>query len=75
MKGKHNFKNIAECERQLYHTVEMLKEHKISPAEANAICRVCDSWVKTRKAANSDEMLRRIDGLEALAKAKQKGSA
>ena len=67
---KTNFKNISECERQLYHTVELLKAHKISPSEANAICRVCDSWVKTRKAANSDELIRRIDGLEALAKVK-----
>jgi|GEM_PF-3566226 len=69
---KTNFKNISECERQLYNTVELLKAHKISPAESNAICRVCDSWVKTRKAANSDELIRRIEGLEVLTKAQQK---
>lgn len=69
---KTNFKNIAECERQLYHTVELLKAHKISPSEANAICRVCDSWIKARKSTNSDELMRRLEGLEALTKAQQK---
>lgn len=68
--GKRNYKNIAEAERELFHTNELLKAHKISPSEANAICRVIDSWIKARKSQNSDEMLRRIDGLEALAKAK-----
>ena len=67
---KTNFKSIGECERTLYHTVELLKAHKIAPSEANAICRVCDSWVKTRKASNSDELIRRIEGLEVLAKSK-----
>jgi hypothetical protein len=70
MKGKRNYRNISECERELYHTNELLKAHKISPSEANAICRVCDSWVKTRKAANSDELIRRVEGLEVLAKSK-----
>lgn len=70
--GKRNYKNIAEAERELFHTNELLKAHKISPSEANAICRVIDSWIKARKSANSDELMRRLEGLEALTKAQQK---
>ena len=48
-----------------------MKLHELKPAEAQAMARVCDSWIKARKSANSDEMMRRLDGLEALTKAQQ----
>lgn len=67
---KINYTSIGDCEKELFRINRLLLEHKIKPAEAQAAARVCDSWIKARKAANSDEMLRRLDGLEALAKAK-----
>jgi hypothetical protein len=71
MAGKKNYRNIADCEKELFRINKMLAEHKLKPAEAQAMARVCDSWIKARKSANSDEMMRRLDGLEALQKAKQ----
>jgi len=71
MAGKKNYRNIGDCERELFRINKMLAEHKLKPAEAQAMARVCDSWIKARKSANSDEMMRRLDGLEALTKAQQ----
>ena len=72
MAGKKNYRNIADCEKELFRINKLLAEHKLKPAEAQAMARVCDSWIKARKSANSDELMRRLDGLEALAKAQQK---
>lgn len=72
MTGKKNYRNIADCERELFRINRLLIEHKLKPAEAQAMARVCDSWIKARKSANSDEMIRRLEGLEALTKAQQK---
>lgn len=72
MRGKRNYKNIADCERELFRINQLLKDHKIKPAEAQAMARICDSWIKARKSANSDELMRRLEGLEALTKAQQK---
>ena len=49
-----------------------MEQHKLKPAEAQAMARICDSWIKARKSANSDELMRRLEGLEALTKAQQK---
>lgn len=71
MAGKKNYRNIADCEKELFRINKLLAEHKLKPAEAQAMARVCDSWIKARKSANSDELMRRLDGLEALTKAQQ----
>ena len=71
MTGKKNYRNIADCEKELFRINKLLAEHKLKPAEAQAMARVCDSWIKARKSANSDEMIRRLEGLEALTKAQQ----
>ena len=71
MVGKKNFRSIADCERELFRINELLKAHKLKPAEAQACARICDSWIKARKSANSDELMRRLEGLEVLAKAQQ----
>lgn len=75
MTGKKNYRNIADCEKELFRINKMLADGKIKPTQAQAMCRVIDSWIKARKSANSDEMIRRLEGLEALNKAQQKGSA
>ena len=72
MTGKKNYRNIADCEKELFRINKLLAEHKLKPAEAQAMARVSDSWIKARKSANSDEMIRRLEGLEALTKAQQK---
>ena len=71
MAGKKKYRNIADCEKELFRIYKMLAEHKLKPAEAQAMARVCDSWIKARKSANSDELMRRLEGLEALTKAQQ----
>ena len=68
---KKNYRNIADCEKELFRINKLLAEHKLKPAEAQAMARVCDSWIKARKSANSDELMRRLEGLEALTKAQQ----
>ena len=72
MTGKRNFSNLEDCERELYKTSRMLLEHKVSPSEAQAFSKVCDSWVKTRKMKDTELLLRRVDGLEKLYQAGQK---
>ena len=74
MAGKKNYRNIADCEKELFRINKLLEQHKLKPAEAQAMARICDSWIKARKSANSDEMIRRLEGLEALTKAQQKGA-
>ncbi len=69
MVRKNNYKDIADCERELFRINQLLIAGKIKPAEAQAAARVCSAWISARKSANSDEMLRRLDGLEALTKA------
>ena len=70
--NKRNFRNLEDVERELYKTSMLVLSHKISSSEATAYAKICDSWVKTRKMKDTELLLKRVDGLEALYKAGNK---
>jgi hypothetical protein len=72
MVGKKNFRSFTDCEQQLYKTSQLLLQGKINPSQAQAFAKMCDSWTRTHKMKESEEILRRVSGLEALYKT-QKG--
>ena len=72
MKDKCNFTSIENVEKELYGLSRLLLEHKISPMEAQAFTKVCDSWIKARKVKDNENIIRRIAGLEELYKCAKK---
>ncbi len=72
MVGKKNFRSFTDAEQQLYKTSPVAVQGKINPSQAQAFAKMCDSWARTHKMKESEEILRRVSGLEALYKAQKK---
>jgi len=72
MVGKKNFRSFTDCEQQLYKTSQLLLQDKITATQATAFAKVCDSWTRTHKMKENEEILRRVDGLEKLYKAQKR---
>ncbi len=69
---KTNFKDLAECERALFHISEQVKNGKITPQQAQAYSKICDTWCKARRSQDVQRLIDKVDGLEALYKAFQR---
>jgi hypothetical protein len=72
MVGKKNFRSFTDAEQQLYHTSQLLLQGKVTPSQAQAFAKMVMAWDSTHKMKESEEILRRVDGLEKLYKAQKK---
>lgn len=68
--AKRNFRNFKDVERYLYKNTCELKAGKITPSQATASARLADGWIKAHKLEQEAEILRRLDGIEAVLKQK-----
>lgn len=73
MVGKKNFKSVAEVERAIYSTQKQLMEKKITAKDAATLSSLYKLWLESYRARKLDELSRRIDGLEEIARMLQKG--
>jgi hypothetical protein len=69
--AKRNFRDFKDVERFLYKNTCELKSGKVTPAQATAFARLAAEWLKAHKASQEAEILRRLDGIEAMLKLKE----
>ena len=73
MQGKRNFKSIGEVERAIFNTQDALMNKRITSKDASALSALYKLWLESYRARKLDELRRRIDGLEEIARMLQKG--
>jgi len=64
---------VAEVERAIYSTQKQLMKKKISAKDAGTLSSLYKLWLESYRARKLDELSRRIDGLEEIARMLQKG--
>jgi hypothetical protein len=69
--SKNDFKDFADAQRYLYGVMQKLEHHDLSASEASSLSKVVDSWTKVHKLKTNADIIKRIDGLETLYKAKK----
>ncbi len=70
--GKRNFKNPAEIERYLFDVLMQAKEGKLPSTVVTACSAAARVWLNAHEQRREEDILRRLDGLEALLLAKDK---
>lgn len=75
MVGSVNFRNFKSIEKFLYKTSKDLEKGKITHQQANANAKIADSWIRTHKLSQKSEIIRRLDGIEAILKMKKKSKS
>ena len=75
MVGSVNFRNFKSIEKFLYKTSKDLEKGKITHLQANANAKIADSWIRTHKLSQESEIIRRLDGIEAILKMKNRAKS
>lgn len=62
-------------EKFLYKTSKDLEKGKITHLQANSNAKIADTWIRTHKLSQESEIIRRLDGIEAILKMKRQAKS